>query len=112
MKAVLLEQFGITNFHVKDIPTPAPTGNQVLVNIKAVSLNYLDLILANGSFTSQLPFPYLPASDGCGMVAAVGPEVTKWKVGDRVVIQYVQKWTKGAIDKESNSVRARRVSPH
>lgn len=37
------------------------------MNIKAVSLNYLDVILANGSFYKDLTFPYTPASDGCGV---------------------------------------------
>jgi NADPH:quinone reductase-like Zn-dependent oxidoreductase len=111
MKAVLLEKFGAANFVVKEIATPRPVRNEVLVKIKAVSLNYLDAILANGSFTSDLAFPYIPASDGAGIVAEIGPDVTQWKVGDRVAIQYVQKWTNGAINKESNSIRVAWQTP-
>lgn len=105
MKAVHLKNFGISNFSIEKIAVPSPSAHEVLVRIKAVSLNYLDFILADGSFTKELSFPYIPGSDGSGIVEAVGSEVTRWKAGDRVVMQYVQKWIKGKIDKESNSVR-------
>lgn len=111
MKAVQLHQFGLDQFTITDIPTPAPGPYEVLVKMKAASLNYLDVILADGSFYKELPFPYIPASDGCGVVEATGSAVTRWKKGDNVVIQYVQKWTKGAIDTESNSVRVAWQTP-
>lgn len=111
MKAVVLEKFGIDHFNIREIETPKPVRNEVLVKIKAVSLNYLDGIVANGSFNDKLKFPYIPASDGSGIVAEIGPDVTQWKVGDRVAIQYVQKWTRGAINKESNSIRVAWQTP-
>jgi NADPH:quinone reductase-like Zn-dependent oxidoreductase len=111
MKAVVLEKFGIEHLKIREVATPKPIRNEVLVKIKAVSLNYLDGILANGSFSNTLQFPYIPASDGCGIVAEIGPDVTQWEVGDRVVIQYVQKWTRGAISKESNAVRVAWQTP-
>jgi NADPH:quinone reductase-like Zn-dependent oxidoreductase len=105
MIAVQLTDFGIHNFQVNEIEKPSPQSGQVLVNIKAVSLNYLDVILANGSFYKDLCFPYIPASDGAGVVESVGEDVTRWKIGDRVAVQYVQNWTKGNIDRASNLVR-------
>ncbi|WP_161964019.1 zinc-dependent alcohol dehydrogenase family protein [Chitinophaga flava] len=105
MKAVQLKSFGIDQLMVEEREIPALQANEVLVNIKAVSLNYLDLIMVNGSFNKNVAFPYTPASDGAGVVTAVGAGVTRWKPGDRVVIQYVQNWTKGRIDAESNAVR-------
>lgn len=111
MKAVQLTDFGINNFIITEAAAPVPVGNQVLVRIKAVSLNYLDLIIANGSFSRDFQFPYIPASDGSGIVEAVGPDVTMWKPGDKVAIQYVQKWTKGNIDHASNSVRVAWQTP-
>lgn len=111
MKAVQLTNFGIRNFRVAEIEKPTPRANEVLVNIKAVSLNYLDTILANGSFHKDLSFPYIPASDGAGIIEAVGSDVTQWKAGDRVAVQYVQNWTKGLIDKNSNAVRVAWQTP-
>lgn len=111
MKAVQLTQFGIENLILNEVESPSPSDNEVLVRIKAVSLNYLDNIIAQGSFSNALNFPYIPASDGSGIVASVGKNVTRWKTGDRVAIQYVQKWTKGNIDKESNSIRVAWQTP-
>lgn len=111
MKAIQLTDFGIKNFRLSEIEKPIPKAYEVLVNIKAVSLNYLDVILANGSFHKDLTFPYTPASDGCGLITDIGDGVTKWKIGDRVAIQYVQNWTKGNIDRESNRVRVAWQTP-
>lgn len=111
MKTVVLTAFGFNHLQVITAAQPVPKRNEVLVNIRAVSLNYLDIILANGSFYKDLSFPYTPASDGAGIVAAVGDEVTQWKAGDRVVIQYVQNWTKGLVDRSSNAVRVAWQTP-
>jgi NADPH:quinone reductase-like Zn-dependent oxidoreductase len=105
MKAVQLTDFGIQNFQINEIEKPAPKRNEVLVNIKAVSLNYMDLRTANGIYTRNLPFPYIPAADGAGTVVAVGTEVSRWQAGDRVCVQFSQNWTKGEADKQSHAIR-------
>lgn len=104
MKAVQLNQFGIENLQVKEVPMPSPKSNEVLVRIKAVSLNFLDILLVKGNFYKDLPnFPYIPISDGAGVVEELGEHVSGWKVGDRVAVQYVQNWTKGNFQKEYNT---------
>ncbi|PKK36710.1 hypothetical protein BWI96_10030 [Siphonobacter sp. SORGH_AS_0500] len=101
MKAVQLHQFGIKNLQVIEIPKPSPKRGEVLVRIKAVSLNYLDVLLTSGNFYKDLPpLPYTPASDGAGTIEALGEDVSTWKVGDRVAVQYVQNWVKGDFQKE------------
>ncbi|MDQ1096932.1 alcohol dehydrogenase catalytic domain-containing protein [Chryseobacterium camelliae] len=103
MKAVQLDQFGIKNLKVKEIAKPSPKRGEVLVRIKAVSLNYLDVLLTSGNFYKGLPnLPYIPVSDGAGVIEALGEEVSGWKVGDRVAVQYVQNWTRGDFQKEYN----------
>ncbi|MBC9929200.1 zinc-dependent alcohol dehydrogenase family protein [Chitinophaga qingshengii] len=111
MKAMQLTAFGADNLVIADVATPSLKANEVLVNIKAVSLNYLDLILLNGTFNGDLVFPYIPASDGAGVVTAVGADVSRWKPGDKVVIQYVQNWTHGSIDAAGNAVRVAWQTP-
>jgi NADPH:quinone reductase-like Zn-dependent oxidoreductase len=111
MKAVQLTGFGIQNFHIGEIETPVPKSKEVLINIKAVSLNYLDIIVANGSLGKSLSFPYIPGGDGAGVVEAVGEEVTQWKPGDHVIVQFIQNWTKGLIDKKSNQIRVSLQTP-
>jgi len=70
----------------KDLPEPEPGPEQVLVRLKAAALNHLDLWVRNGLPKSKIEYPHIPGADGAGEVAAVGACVTRWKPGDRVVI--------------------------
>lgn len=104
MKAVQLDQFGVENLQLKEVQKPRPKRGEVLVKIKAVSLNYLDVLLTSGNFYRELPnLPYIPASDGAGIIEELGEDVNGWKIGDRVAVQYVQNWTKGDFKKEYNT---------
>ena len=66
----------------EEIPTPEPGRGQVLVKLEAVGVNYVDIYQRSGLYKLDLPFT--PGSEGAGMVSAVGPGVTEFKVGDRV----------------------------
>ncbi len=103
MKAVILDKFGIENLQLKEIPKPNPRRGEVLVRIKAASLNYLDYLLASGNFHKDLILPYIPLSDGAGIIEALGEDVSEWEVGDRVAVQYVQDWTNGEFRKKYNT---------
>ena len=70
-------------FHEVAVPEPGP--GQVLVAIKAVSLNYRDLAVVTGRYPRDASQPTTIASDGSGQVIAVGDGVTAFKPGDRVV---------------------------
>jgi NADPH:quinone reductase-like Zn-dependent oxidoreductase len=79
-----------------DRPVPTPREGQVLVRIRAASLNYRDLLVATGRYPLGAPkHPLVPLSDGAGEVAAVGAGVTKWKAGDRVAGTFFQRWIDG-----------------
>jgi NADPH:quinone reductase-like Zn-dependent oxidoreductase len=77
------------------LPDPKPGHGQVLVRIKATSLNYRDLLVAKGLYSRNLPLPLIPLSDGAGEVAAIGPGVTRVKPGDRVAGIFMQTWIDG-----------------
>jgi len=77
-------------------PQPAP--GQVLVRMRACSLNHRDLNIVGGGYTSVALKPRaIPLSDGAGEIAAVGPGVTRWKIGDRVAPIFVQQWIGGDL---------------
>jgi NADPH:quinone reductase-like Zn-dependent oxidoreductase len=65
------------------------------VRVHAVSLNYRDKVLVEGIYMPSLPLPFVPASDACGEVTAVGAGVTRAAVGDRVTGQYRVRWIDG-----------------
>ena len=87
MKAVFFHHHGGPEvLEYSDFPTPQPGPGEVLVALKAAALNRLDLFVRNGWPGIQLEVPHIPGADGAGEVAALGPEVTRFAVGDRAVI--------------------------
>src|SRR4051812_36147803 len=98
MKAYEIQQFGIENLALIDRETPKLQAEEVLVKIHAASLNYRDLMMVLGRYNPNLKMPLVPLSDGAGEVVEIGENVTKWKVGDRVMPIFMQGWLHGAID--------------
>ncbi len=74
----------------------APAAHDVHVRIHAVSLNYRDLMIADGKYLSTGDGPVIPCSDGAGEVIAVGAQVTRFRVGDRVAASFFPDWANGA----------------
>lgn len=86
----------IDNLIMIEADIPRPARGQVLVRMRAASLNYRDLVIADGRYSRGSPKPDLtPLSDGAGEVAEVGPEVNRVKVGDRVCPIFMQSWIGG-----------------
>ncbi len=85
MKAAYILQTGpAENLTYGDVPTPEATGSQVLVKVGAVSVNPIDTYIRNGSNYWELPKPYIVGCDLAGTVVAVGPQASRFRVGDRV----------------------------
>jgi NADPH:quinone reductase-like Zn-dependent oxidoreductase len=98
MKAVVIRDgFGFENLALMDRPDPAPGPGQVVLRIRAASLNYRDLLIAKGLYNPNLPLPRVLGSDGAGEVSAIGSGVTRWKPGDRAIGCFFQNWTDGPI---------------
>jgi NADPH:quinone reductase-like Zn-dependent oxidoreductase len=89
--------FGFDNLTHEDRSDPVAGPGQVLVRIRAASLNYRDLLVARGEYNPKLPLPRVLGSDAAGEVVAVGAGVTKWKPGDRVVGCFFQDWDTGLL---------------
>jgi NADPH:quinone reductase-like Zn-dependent oxidoreductase len=105
MRAVEATGFGLDRLAVVERPVPRPGRGEILVRIKAVSLNYRDLVILKGSYLPDLPLPYVPASDACGEVAEVGDAVTRFRLRDRVIPTYTQGWTDGLPTPEMRTQR-------
>lgn len=81
-----------------DAPQPRPGLGEVVVRMRACSLNHRDLNIVTGGYTSHaLKAGAIPVSDGAGEVVAVGDGVNRWKVGDRVAPIFVQRWIGGRL---------------
>lgn len=81
-----------------DTATPEPGPGEILVKLRACSLNYRDLLIPLGGYHRNTTRPIVPVSDGAGEVVAVGDGVTEWQPGDRVVGNFFQDWVSGPID--------------
>ena len=67
------------------------------MEIRAISLNYRDLLMVKGQYNPKMQLPRIPCSDGAGEVVAVGEGVTAWKPGDRVTGIFMQNWLDGPL---------------
>jgi NADPH:quinone reductase-like Zn-dependent oxidoreductase len=86
---------GIDALVLAERPDPKPAYRQVLVKVKACSLNFRDLGIVRGSYRMPVRENLVPLSDGAGEVIEVGPGVTRVKVGDRVAGCFFQRWVGG-----------------
>jgi NADPH:quinone reductase-like Zn-dependent oxidoreductase len=93
----IAEPKGIDSLKLVERATPRPKANEVLVRMRATSLNYRDLVtVKGGAMTRGIRLPLVPLSDGAGEVAEVGSEVTRFKPGERVVASFFQSWLAGS----------------
>jgi NADPH:quinone reductase-like Zn-dependent oxidoreductase len=101
MKAIELQNtFGIDSLTFVDRPQPRPEAGQVLLRMRACSLNYRDLLVVKGLYNPKIRLPLIPLSDGVGQVVELGPGVTRVKTGDRVAGIFMQKWLAGNLTED------------
>ena len=86
MKAVVLREHGEGGLRYEtDFPDPAPGAGDVVVQVRAASLNYHDIFTSRGMPGIKIPMPAIMGLDVAGEIVATGPGVFGWKVGDRVL---------------------------
>lgn len=91
----LTGDFGIDHLTFDTVDLPDPQPHEVLVAVRAVSLNYRDLLLVTGKYDPKVARPRIPCSDGAGEIVAIGSAVTKFKPGDRVIANFFLDWIDG-----------------
>lgn len=95
MKAFRLNKFGVDGLALVDVPEIRPGPGQVLVKMRAWSLNYRDILVVRGIYAPKLKLPFQILSDGVGEIMDVGEGVTRVKVGERVAGAFMQRWIGG-----------------
>ena len=87
MKAVVCREHGMPDKLelAQDWPDPAVGDNDVLIRVKAAGLNFPDVLVIQGKYQFQPDLPFVPGNECSGEVAAVGPAVTRFKPGDKVI---------------------------
>lgn len=107
MKAVLCSSFtGPADLRLSEIDEPRPAGDEILIDVHAASVSFMDQLMVSGLYQMRPPTPFVPGTEASGIVVALGDKVTAFAPGDRVACS---SWTGGYAErmtaKESKSVR-------
>ena len=85
MRAVVCNAFeGIKALGIAEVAEPQPAADQVLIDVHAASVSYMDYLMTTGGYQMRPALPYVPGTDAAGVVAACGERVTRFRPGDRV----------------------------
>ena len=86
MRAVICRAWGpVASLSVEDVPAPAPADDEVLIDVRATSVNYADSIMVAGKYQTRPPFPFSPGLETAGVVSRCGARATRFRPGDRVM---------------------------
>jgi NADPH2:quinone reductase len=87
MRAVVVREFGgIDKASLGEVPKPAPKTGEVMIEVHAVSVNFVDLVMIGGTYQFKPTLPFTPGKLPVGIVAAVGDGVKNFRVGDRALL--------------------------
>lgn len=85
MRAVICESFaGPDSLQIGETQNPRPAAGQVLVDVHAASVSFMDCLMVSGKYQMRPETPFVPGTDAAGVVSATGAGVTRFKPGDRV----------------------------
>lgn len=103
MRVFEITEWGIDNLKPNERDVPEINENQILVKMKAASLNFRDYLMIEGKYNPKQKLPLIPLSDGAGEVVETGSAVKGIKKGDRVAGQFAPRWVSGSP--EHNELR-------
>ena len=86
MRAVICHAWGpVESLKVEEVAAPVPAADEVLIDVRATSVNYADSIMVAGKYQTRPPFPFSPGLETAGVVEVCGAQVTCFRPGDRVM---------------------------
>jgi NADPH:quinone reductase-like Zn-dependent oxidoreductase len=91
------DQAGLGSLRRVERPDPVAGAGEVVIDVRAVCLNHRDLLIVSGGYGPRRAETRVPVSDGVGAIAAIGPGVTGWSLGDRVTCVHFAGWLGGAF---------------
>ena len=87
MRAVLCHKWGaVEGLQFGDAPPPIPADDEVVIEVRAVGINYADAIMVAGRYQTKPPLPFSPGLEAAGTVAACGDRVTRFRPSDSTVV--------------------------
>jgi NADPH:quinone reductase-like Zn-dependent oxidoreductase len=107
MRAVLCRDFsGPDHLELGEAPDPVPADDEILIDVHAASVTYMDHLLVSGGYQMRPPTPFVPGTEAAGVVAAVGRQVTRFRPGDRAAcLSWIGGLGQRMVAKEWKSVR-------
>jgi NADPH2:quinone reductase len=105
VRAMLVKQFGAPEqMSLEDLPTPVPGQGEVLIDARAIGVNFPDLLVIEGTYQILPELPFSPGKEVAGVVRAVGPGVASPNVGERVTAQVEHGAYREQVLAEANNV--------
>ena len=107
MRAVLCNAFeGIKALNLADAAEPQPAADEVLIDVHATSVSYMDYLMTCGGYQMRPALPYVPGTDAAGVVVACGERVTRFRPGDRVsCMSWFGGFAERMVAKEASTAR-------
>jgi len=111
VRAILCNAFdGIKSLTVGEAPEPRPRADEVLIDVHAAAVSYMDYLMICGGYQMRPALPYVPGTDAAGGVLACGDQVSKFRPGDRVTCEA---WFGGFAERmTAKASRTARLSEH
>ncbi|MEM8664295.1 MAG: NADPH:quinone oxidoreductase family protein [Pseudomonadota bacterium] len=86
MKAILCQSFdGLAALTLGTLPEPEPGAGELVIAVEAAAVSFMDALMVSGGYQMRPELPFAPGTDAAGAVCAIGPDVTGFALGDRVV---------------------------
>ena len=90
MRALVCKQYGPPeSLVIEEHLDPVPEAGEMVVDVAAAGINFPDVLIIAGQYQVKTPPPFVPGNEAAGVVAAVGPDVTGFSVGDKVIINTI-----------------------